>query len=57
MGRKRWWHREPKRVPVLYPGNYPGGQATMPQFLPVPAKDETVSVAGFVKSRSHGFGR
>jgi hypothetical protein len=35
----------------------PGGQATMAQFLQVPAKDKFVSVAGFVQSRNHGFGK
>jgi len=29
----------------------PGGQATMAQFLPVPANDLTVTAAGFVQSR------
>jgi len=29
----------------------PGGQATMAQFLPVPANDKVVNVAGFVQSR------
>jgi hypothetical protein len=29
----------------------PGGQATMAQFLPVPANDKVVSVHGFVLSR------
>jgi hypothetical protein len=37
--------------------NCPGGLATMAQFLQVPAKDKIVSVAGFVQSRSLGFGR
>jgi len=37
--------------------NCPGGQATMAQFLQVPATDGFVSVAGFVQSRSHEFGR
>jgi len=29
----------------------PGGQATMAQFLPVPANDKVVMVYGFVQSR------
>jgi len=29
----------------------PGGQATMAQFLPVPAKDKVVMINGFVQSR------
>jgi len=33
------------------PENSPGGQATMAQFLQVPAKDKVVSVTGFVQSR------
>jgi hypothetical protein len=39
------------------PENGPGGQATMAQFLQIPAKDKVVSVAGFVQSRSQGFGK
>jgi hypothetical protein len=38
------------------PKYYPGGQATMAQFLQVPANDKIVSVAGFVESRKK-FGR
>jgi hypothetical protein len=33
------------------PQIFPGGQATMAQFLPVPANDKVVSVNGFVQSR------
>ena len=47
--------------PVTSPGtsaeNCPGGEEGMAQFLPVPATDKIVSVAGFVQSRSHEFGR
>jgi len=47
--------------PVTGPGTLagicPGGEEGMAQFLQVPAKDKIVSVAGFVQSRSHGFGR
>jgi hypothetical protein len=32
-------------------------QATMAQFLQVPAKDKFVSVAGFVQSRNNEFGK
>jgi hypothetical protein len=56
MSRKRWWRSPPIRVPALpseafftrrrVPENCPGGQATMAQFLPVPAKESAVSVEG-----------
>ena len=47
--------------PVTDPGTLagicPGGEEGMAQFLPIPAKDKIVSVAVFVQSRIHKFGR
>jgi len=34
-----------------------GTKSGMAQFLQIPANDKIVSVAGFVQSRSHEFGR
>jgi len=46
----------PHNGPAIWGGCVPaiGGVA---QFLQIPAKDKFVSVAGFVQSRSHEFGR
>ena len=57
MGSKRWWRGPPIRVPVPQAVNCPGGQATMAQFLPVPATDRFVSVAGTVQSRFYETGK